>query len=352
MVRRRAYCSGAIRRRLERRRRSRSTRGRPLSRRGLDRSDASGQSRGSGPGLARGTNSGRGVWSRARRAVEAARTDDSTFSAVIRILDARRMDRDAVGRAFRDAVHAYRRLRRIDPRRDSNRSGRIAPLARLGRGSQPGPDVHRFRRNSRHHHRGLDAASGSADVSRGRVGAVSKHDQGGRGDPPDFAGRAVSRELPGSRRRRGLQFRRGQRRGGRAGARIRIGRPSAGSVDEARAGVLRGSRRENSGGRREDSHRRRRDARRIGGSVAQRVSERALPDGHGSRDGNGERHVRDRNHVGAISGISSPGDGVRARRNRAGVRQGLRTFIPTGRRRITRFWRRANAAPRSSSGTR
>ena len=116
---------------------------------------------------------------RARRAVEAARLDDSPFSAVVRILDAGRMDRDAIGWAFRDALHAYRRLRRIAARGDADRNRRVATLARIGRGSESGPDVHRLRGNSRNHHRGVDAVAGSSDVSRGRVGAVSEHLQGG-----------------------------------------------------------------------------------------------------------------------------------------------------------------------------
>ena len=211
-------------------------------------------------GLARGANPGRRAWPRARRAVEAARPDDSPFSAVVRILDARRMDRDAVGRAFRDAVHAYRRLRRIAARRDADRNRRVAPPARLRRGAEPGSDVHRLRGNSRHHHRGVDAAAGPADVSRGRVDSVSEHLQGGGCGAADFAGGTLSRELPRARRGRGVQFRRGQRRRGRAGARVRVRGPSAGTVDEARAGVLRRSWRENSGGRGEDSHRRRGDA--------------------------------------------------------------------------------------------
>ena len=71
----------------------------------------------------------------------------------------------------------------------ADRHHRVAALARLGRGSQSGSDVHRLGGNSRHHHRGVDAAAGPADVSRGRVGAVSEHLQGGRCGPPDFARR-------------------------------------------------------------------------------------------------------------------------------------------------------------------
>ncbi len=260
MVRRREYCGGAVWRRLERRRWSRAARRRPLSRRGVDRSDASGQSRRGRQGLARGANPGGRVRPRARCAVEAARPDDSAFSAVVRVLHARRMDRDPLGRAFRDALHAYRRLRRIAARRDADRNRRVAAPAWLRRGSEPGSDVHRLRGNSRHHHRGMDAPAGSADVSRGRVGAVPEHVQGGGCGAPDFAGGNLSRELPRARRRRGVQLRRGQRRRGGAGARVRVRGPSAGAVDEARARVLRRSRRENSGGRGEDSHRRRGDA--------------------------------------------------------------------------------------------
>src|ERR1700691_2844959 len=48
------------------------------------------------------------------------------------------MDRHALRRAFRDAVHAYRRLRRIAARRDADRNRESRRLP--GSGAGPSPD--------------------------------------------------------------------------------------------------------------------------------------------------------------------------------------------------------------------
>ena len=61
--------------------------------------------------------------------------------AVVRVLDARRLDRDALGRPLRDAVHAHRRLRRVAARghADAASSSRAACPARA-----PGPSPDRL----------------------------------------------------------------------------------------------------------------------------------------------------------------------------------------------------------------
>ena len=73
--------------------------------------------------------------------------------------------------------------------RDADRHHRIAPSARLGRRAESRSDVHRIGRNSRHHHRGLDAPAGPADVSRRRVGRVCRFHGRRRCGARDLAGR-------------------------------------------------------------------------------------------------------------------------------------------------------------------
>ena len=121
--------------------------------------------------------------------------------AVVRIFHARRMDRDALGRSFRDALHAYRRFRGVGSRAHADRRHRVAPSARLRRRAESRPHVHRLGGNSRHHHRGLDAPAGSAEVSRRRVGRVCRFLGRRRCGARDRAGRALSGQLPPARSR-------------------------------------------------------------------------------------------------------------------------------------------------------
>ena len=65
--------------------------------------------------VARGAHPGRRLRPRARGPAAAARPDAAPLPAVVRVLDARRLDRDALGRSLRDAAHAHRRLRRVAP---------------------------------------------------------------------------------------------------------------------------------------------------------------------------------------------------------------------------------------------
>ena len=107
----------------------------------------------------------------------------------------------------------------------------------------------------------------------------------------------LSVELPHPRSGRGLQHRRGRRLGRRHGAGLRVGRPRRRAVDEARARMLRGSRRHAGGERRRGASRGRR--RR----VAQRLHPHALRDGAADPARRDQRHVRDRNHLGALREI-------------------------------------------------
>ena len=84
----------------------------------------------------------------------------AAFSAEFRVFDAWRLDRDALGRSFRHALHAYRRFRRKPARRHTERHAGNTPAAGLGRRTEPRPPVHRLGRNSRHDHASLDAVAG------------------------------------------------------------------------------------------------------------------------------------------------------------------------------------------------
>ncbi len=72
-------------------------------------------------------------------ALQAARPHAAPFPAELRVFDPGRLDRDALGRAFRDALHAYRRSRRMPARGDAAGRARDAPAARLGRRAEPRP---------------------------------------------------------------------------------------------------------------------------------------------------------------------------------------------------------------------
>ena len=156
--------------------------------------------------------------------LQAAWPDAPPFPAELRVFDARRLDRDARRRPFRDALHAHRRLRGIAAHGDAERHAGEPPPARLRRGPEPRPHDDRLGRHPRHHHAGLDAAAGSPDVPRRRCGALQgflrRRARGAR----DLAGRALSVELPHPRSGRGLQHRRRGRLGRRHGAGVRVRR--------------------------------------------------------------------------------------------------------------------------------
>ena len=66
-----------------------------------------------------------------------ARPHAASLPAVVRVLDARRLDRDRSG-GHRDPVHAHRRLRGVAARRDAPRRRRVRRLP--GSGARPSPD--------------------------------------------------------------------------------------------------------------------------------------------------------------------------------------------------------------------
>ena len=93
---------------------------RPQGRR-HDRPARDGQGAGDRQDLARRADRGRHLWPRARSAVQAAWPDAPPFPAELRIFDARRLDRDARRRAFRDALHPHRRFRGVAAHGDAAR---------------------------------------------------------------------------------------------------------------------------------------------------------------------------------------------------------------------------------------
>ena len=78
-----------------------------------------------------------------------ARADDALLSAVVRVLDPRRVGRDARRRPLRDEADPRRRHGRVGSR--DHARGRVAepPPARLGRGPEPRPHDDRVRGNPR-----------------------------------------------------------------------------------------------------------------------------------------------------------------------------------------------------------
>ena len=76
------------------------------------------------------------------------------------------------GRPLRDALHPHRRVRRGASGRDADRARRDPAAACVGCRAESRSAVHRLGGDPRHHHRGVDAAAGTADLSRLRVGDV------------------------------------------------------------------------------------------------------------------------------------------------------------------------------------
>ena len=172
----------------------------------------------------------------------------------------------------------------------------IAPPAGLRRRAEPRPHVHRLRGRARRHRRGLDAAAGAADASAPARACAF---------PIFFAAagavRAISQAglYPANCRildRRGLQHRRGRRRGGDHGAGVRIRRSSARRLD--------GSARSNAAPTTAGAGTRSEDARRGGlwrNAFIRMPYAREL-----TAPGPHRRHVRDLDHLGAVRGVARP----------------------------------------------
>ena len=125
------------------------------------------------------------------------------FPQSLRVLDARRLARDPLGRALRHALHAHRRPRRVDARGHARpASSESRRLPGLGRRSVARPAVPRLGRDPRRHHRGVDAAAGPpALAGLRRASRFADYDARRRRRARGRAGGAVPGQLPAARPR-------------------------------------------------------------------------------------------------------------------------------------------------------
>ncbi len=161
-----------LRRRLERGGRRRARCRRELPRHGQHRPPQSRPGARGRFGLARGADPGRDARPGARSPAEAARLHAAPLPPVVRVVDARRLDRDPLRRALRDAAHAHRRVRRGAARGDAPRDPRDTATAGLGRRPFARPALLRIGRHARRDHGGVDAPPGPPLVPGGRLGGV------------------------------------------------------------------------------------------------------------------------------------------------------------------------------------
>ena len=202
-----------------------------------------GQGAGGRRGEPRRAHPGRHLRTRDRGRAARHALHHAPLHAGLSLLDPGRLDRHALGRPLRHALHPHRRLRRKHPRGDAGRHAGDAPPAGLRRRAQPRPHVHRLRGHFGHHHRSLGAPAQEADVPRLGLRALQELLRRRRCGARDHPGRALSRQLPAAGSARGAAQHPVEQRGGRAGAGLRIRRPSARCLDEAGAGDLRRPRR-------------------------------------------------------------------------------------------------------------
>ncbi len=152
-------------------------------------------------GLARGMHPGGSARPRARVAARHARTDAAPLPAVVRVLDARRLDRDARGRALRDAVDPHRGLRRVGSRDHPHRRLGVAAAAGIGRRSQPRSDARRLGGDTRRDHPRVGARAAASLAAELRCGALHQLLGGRRCRARDLPGGAAPVQLPPARRR-------------------------------------------------------------------------------------------------------------------------------------------------------
>ena len=96
-------------------------------------------------GLACGQDPGRGVGPGAGGPAPRARAHAALLPAVLRVLDAWRLDRDPRRRPLRHQAHAHRRHGRVGARDHAGGRMGVAPPAGLRRRAEPGPDADRLR---------------------------------------------------------------------------------------------------------------------------------------------------------------------------------------------------------------
>ena len=167
---------------------------------------------------------GRRLGTGARDSAQAERPHASPLPPELRVLDARRLDRDALRRSLRHALHPYRRLRRKPACGDARGHHGEPPAARLRRGAEPRSPDDRLRRRARDNHRGLDAPAASTDLPRRRGGRLRRFPGRGARRARRGAGRPVPLESAPGRCCRMRRERRERRQLRAAGAGLRVGR--------------------------------------------------------------------------------------------------------------------------------
>ena len=168
MVRRRRRGGDPLRRGHERGRGGRAAS--PPGRRREHRSQGDGSRARGRSGIASRAHPGRRHRSAARGAAQATGAHAAPLPAVVRVLDPRRVDRHARGRALRHASHTHRRLRGVGS--GDHPAWRVGEqeAARLGRGAEPRPHADRLGGHPGSHHRGVGARAGGPTLQgvRGR----------------------------------------------------------------------------------------------------------------------------------------------------------------------------------------
>ncbi len=159
-----------VRRRHQRRRRGRGAAGGAA---GGDARPAAARPGARGrPGVAGGADPGRRHGAAAGGAAARARADPAPLPPVVRVLDARRLDRDPGRRPLRDALHPHRRPGRVGAGDHPARDLGEPAAAGLGRRPLARPAADRLRGDPRRDRRGLGAGAAAARVQglvRGRV---------------------------------------------------------------------------------------------------------------------------------------------------------------------------------------
>ena len=266
------------------------------------------------PDLARGADPGRRDRARPRGPAARARPHAAPLPAVVPALDARRVDRDARGRSLRDSLHAHRRPRRVDLRRDAGRRHRDAPAARIGRGAEPRPHAARIGGHPRSDHRGVGARAGPSRAQGVGGGHLSGLRRGRRGGARARAERPLPDQLPAARSARGGDH----RCVARTGALLVLGFESADHpVDAWMERALELAADHGGNGR---PQARERSARTRSAPGATR-SCALLPARHVRRLRGDQRHVRDRDHVGPLPAVPRLGDGGGRGRGARGLRR-------------------------------
>ena len=198
---------------------------------------AHGQGAGSRSGEPGGAHPGRHLWAGDRGPVARHAVHHAPLHAGLSLLDARRLDRHALGRPLRHALHAHRRFRRKHARGDAGRHTQKRAGCRVP--APPSPDrlFIGSGRHPGHHHRSVGAlrkkptfrASASVRFKDFFAGADAVRDITQAGLYPANCRLLEAREaLPG------IPW---SSEGGGAGAGLRIGRSPARRLDEARAEI-------------------------------------------------------------------------------------------------------------------